>query len=247
MQTQPKSGPAYFMQGFDLIFTKGLKRFVFIPLMVNLLLFSVAFYYLFQQIDPAINWVLGFIPGFLSWLRDALIYILWPLAVLMILVTFSYLFTTIANFIAAPFNGMLAEKVEKKLSGRTLNDEGLVGLMKDVPRTVGREWTKLVYYIPRAIGFLILWFLLPVVGQIIWFIFTAWMMAIQYLDYPFDNHKVTFREMRNQLSRRKGKSIGFGATVALFSMIPIVNFLVMPVAVCGATAMWVDEIRKDTL
>ena len=31
------------------------------------------------------------------------------------------------------------------------------------------------------------------------------------------------------------------------AMIPIVNFLVMPVAICGATAMWVNEYRSDVL
>ncbi|HCB16279.1 MAG TPA: sulfate transporter CysZ, partial [Alteromonas sp.] len=40
-----RSGIGYFGQGFDLITTKGLKRFVFIPLMINLVLFSVAFYF----------------------------------------------------------------------------------------------------------------------------------------------------------------------------------------------------------
>jgi CysZ protein len=31
----------------------------------------------------------------------------------------------------------------------------------------------------------------------------------------------------------------------VFSLIPIVNFLVMPVAVCGATALWVNELKKQ--
>ena len=38
-------GVHYFFEGFSLIKTKGLKRFVFVPLTINLVLFSVAFYY----------------------------------------------------------------------------------------------------------------------------------------------------------------------------------------------------------
>jgi len=34
--------------------------------------------------------------------------------------------------------------------------------------------------------------------------------------------------------------------VNIFSLIPVVNFIVMPVAICGATSMWVREL-KDTL
>ena len=37
----------------------------------------------------------------------------------------------------------------------------------------------------------------------------------------------------------------FGITVSVFSLIPIVNFLVMPVAVCGATAYWVAELKEQ--
>ncbi|MFT5282129.1 MAG: CysZ protein, partial [Yoonia sp.] len=41
-----RSGASYFLQGFELIKTKGLKRFVLVPLFINLILFSSAFYFL---------------------------------------------------------------------------------------------------------------------------------------------------------------------------------------------------------
>ena len=69
------------------------------------------------------------------------------------------------------------------------------------------------------------------------------MMAIQYADYPFDNHKISFAAMRNQLNQRKSLTFGFGIITSLFALIPIVNFIVMPVAICGATAMWVNEFK----
>ncbi|MDF2177230.1 sulfate transporter CysZ [Aliiglaciecola sp. CAU 1673] len=244
-QADPTSGVGYFFKGFELIKTKGLRRFVFVPLAVNLLLFAVAFYFLLQEIDSAILWLLDLIPNWLEWLKDWLAYFIWPLAVIIILVTFSFIFNSIANWIAAPFNGLLAEKVEQHLTGQPLNDEGLLAVIKDIPRTLGREWIKLVYYLPRAIGFLLIFFLLPVAGQLVWFLFTAWMMAIQYCDYPFDNHKVPFGRMRQSLADSKGSTFGFGIAVTLFAMVPIINFLVMPVAICGATAMWVDKFRGE--
>ena len=160
-----------------------------------------------------------------------------------ILLIFALIFGTLANFIAAPFNGLLAEKIELHLTGQPLGDTGMLDVIKDIPRTLGREFAKLGYYLPRAIGFLLLFFILPVFGQILWFLFTAWMMAIQYCDYPFDNHKVSFKQMRRTLHQSRGNCFSFGITVSLFSMIPVVNFLVMPVAICGATAMWVEDLR----
>lgn len=236
-----KSGIDYFLMGFKLIQTKGLKRFVFIPLLVNLLLFSVAFYFIYLELELWLTKLDAWVPDWLNWLN----YLLWPLAIIAVLVAFSFVFNTLANWIAAPFNGLLSEKVEMHLTGQSLGPGGPMEIIKDIPRTLGREWKKLAYYLPRAIGFLLLFFLLPVAGQVLWFLFTAWMMAIQYCDYPFDNHKIPFTRMRQQLGQDKAQSFGFGIMVTFFAMIPVINFLVMPVAICGATAMWVDKYKQN--
>lgn len=155
-------------------------------------------------------------------------------------------FSTLANWIAAPFNGLLAEQLEARLTGATPPDTGILGIMKDVPRIMKREWQKLAWYLPRAIVLLILYFI-PGIGQtvapVLWFLFSAWMLAIQYCDYPFDNHKVPFKEMRTALRSRKVTNMQFGALTSLFTLIPVLNLFIMPVAVCGATAMWVDCYR----
>ena len=128
----------YFLQGFSLIQTKGLRRFVFIPLAVNLVLFATALYFLFGQIDPAIVWLVELIPDWLGWLKSALSYIIWPLAVISILLIFALVFGTLANWIAAPFNGLLAEKIEQHLTGQAIGDAGILDVIKDTPRTLGR-------------------------------------------------------------------------------------------------------------
>lgn len=236
-----QSGAGYFMQGFSLIRTPGIRRFVFIPLLVNLILFGSAFYYLAGYISTLIVEFEQWLPEALSWL----VYIAEPLLYFTALICFSFLFSTIANWLAAPFNGLLSEKIELHLCGESISDGGLSDVIKDVPRTLAREWRKLIYYIPRAIGFFILLWVLPFVGQVIWFAFVAWMMAIQYCDYPFDNHKISFDDMRDKLAEHKGKCFSFGLTVTVFAMIPILNLVLMPVAICGATAMWVDHLKQD--
>ena len=51
----------------------------------------------------------------------------------------------------------------------------------------------------------------------------------QYIDYPADNHK------------KRWQSLGFGGIVYLVLLIPVVNLLMMPAAVAGATLFWVRE------
>lgn len=81
------------------------------------------------------------------------------LAVISVLLVFGYFFSTIANWIAAPFNGLLAEQLEARLTGATPPDTGIFGIMKDVPRIMKREWQKFAWYLPRAIVLLILYFI----------------------------------------------------------------------------------------
>ncbi len=238
-----RTGFGYFFYGLEIAMMPKIRRFVLLPLLTNIILVGGALFYLFSHLNGWIEQLMGQLPGFLSWLS----YIIWPLLALTILATFSYFFSTLANFIAAPFNGLLAEKVEERLTGQKINEDGFLSVIKDIPRVLAREWRKLLYLAPKALGLFIL-LLIPALGQtlgpILWFIFTAWILAIQYCDYPFDNHKVSFNDMRHNLKQKQSKAYGFGVLVSVFTTIPVLNLIVMPVAVCGATAMWVCEFRE---
>lgn len=238
-----ESGIGYLSRGLQLIRTKGLRRYVIVPILANLVLFSIAFTWLYGQADYWLNRFMAWLPDFFQWLEI----ILWPLVVIVMVAFFSFIFTTIMNFIAAPFNGLLAEKVERYESGESLGDDGFIGLIKDLPRTLGREGQKLLYYVPRALGFFLLSLIIPVIGQVLWYAFVCWMMSIQYLDYPFDNHKVSFRRMRSELSLQRSRTFSYGFGVTVLTMIPLVNLIIMPLAVSGATALWVDHYRRNTL
>lgn len=145
--TAPKSGVYYFSQGWKLVREPGIKRYVILPLLVNILLMGGAFWWLFTQLDVWIPAMLSHVPDWLQWLS----YLIWPLAVVSLLLVFGYFFSTIANWIAAPFNGLLAEQLEARLTGATPPDTGVFGVMKDVPRIMKREWQKFAWYLPRAI------------------------------------------------------------------------------------------------
>ena len=150
----------------------------------------------------------GQLPEYLQWLN----FVLWPLAVLSLIVVMAFVFSSVMNWLAAPFNGLLAEKAEQLLTGKPVNTGGALDTVKDIPRMLGREWIKLKYYLPRAVLFLLL-FWVPLVGQMLapvfWFLFSAWMMAVQYCDYPFDNHRVAFDDMKFALKTNPGQRLQF--------------------------------------
>lgn len=47
----PRSGFYYFSQGWKLVSQPGIRRFVILPLLVNILLMGGAFWWLFTQLD----------------------------------------------------------------------------------------------------------------------------------------------------------------------------------------------------
>lgn len=236
----------YFIYGWRLMLQRSLLPFVILPVIINTVLIIGLIWFFVAQVSGWTEWLVNLMPSWLDWLSVLIL----PLGILLLLVLFYFTFTTLANFIAAPFNGLLAEKVEQQLTGETLLDSNIADVLKDVPRMLKREWQKMCYSLPRLIALFLLGFL-PLVGQtvvpILAFVFSAWLLAIQYCDYPFDNHKISFQRMRNALGQRRVLNFTFGTLVSLFTMLPFVNLLIMPVAVCGATAMWVNEYRNFLL
>lgn len=90
-------------------------------------------------------------------------------------------------------------------------------------------------------------FLIPGVNlgaPVIWFIFSAWMLSLEYGDYPMGNHDISFAEQKKRVAKKRFLNLGFGGAVSVATMTPILNFLVMPAAVAGATAMWVENLKE---
>jgi len=227
-------------EGLKLVLSPNLRLFVLLPLAVNLLLFGGLIYFAGHQFGLWLDALMPTLPDWLSFLS----YILWPLFVALLVLMVFFTFTLVANIIAAPFNGFLAEKVEVVVRGEDTFPAFSWGeLAAMVPRTFSREMRKLGYFLPRAIGLFIL-SLIPVVNVVaapLWLIFGVWMMAIQYIDYPADNNKMSWQDMLAWLRQKRWQSLGFGGITYLALMIPGVNVLMMPAAVAGATLFWVRE------
>jgi CysZ protein len=221
--------------------------------LVNILVFSLAIWggsLLFQDfmdwLLPKDSWL--YQSSWLSWLTGPLSWLLWLLfAVTAVLIVF-YGFTAVANLIAAPFNSLLAEKVEAMLSGKEVGQTTNWGkVLKSVPASVMSELRKLLYFVLRAVPLLLL-FLIPglnLFAPFIWAAFAAWYLALEYADYPMGNHDILFKEQHGRLRRIRFNALGFGAGVTLLMAIPGINFLAMPAGVAGATALWHRELLEN--
>ena len=232
------TGAGYMLEGFSLLRKPGLRRFVLMPLLINILLFGGLIGWAYGWVDGSTRAMLSGLPEWLYWLR----YIVVPVFVVTSLVVIFYGFSMLANLIAAPFNGLLAEAVECHLTGKSLQGDWRQ-LLRDILPSIMSELRKLLYFALRALPLLLL-LLVPLVNvaaSVLWILFSAWMMTVQYMDYPMANHQLFFKDQRARLRKRPLLAWSFGGLVMLCTLVPVINFIVMPAAVAGATAIWVRE------
>jgi CysZ protein len=236
-------GVGYLREGLRLMRRPGLRRYVAVPLLVSVVLFTVAILAGIHWLEILLAWLLGWLPGWLDWLQ----YLLWPLFALTGVLLVFYTFSLLTNLVAAPFNGLLAEAVERHLDGRSMEDAGgWKALLADIVPSLLSELRKLIYIALRALPLGVLFLIPPVnlAAPFLWALFSAWMLVIEYMDYPMANHRLHFAEQRKRLRGRRLLGLGFGGASMLMTMIPVVNFLAMPASVAGATAMWVGEFKQ---
>ena len=242
-RNNPVSGALYFVRGLALMTRPGIRVYVVVPLLTNVVLFTALIYF-------GASWLVAFAGDLLPGWLDFLAWILVPVFVVAALMAGFYTFNLVANFIAAPFSSLLAEAVERHLTGRPPPSAGggWRTFFTELGATLVAEVRKLAYVAIRSLPPLVL-FLIPginVVAPVVWMVVSAWMLAVTYVDYPMGNHGIGFDELLARLRRRRLLGLGFGGAVMAALAVPVLNFLVIPCAVAGATAMWVEQLDGDT-
>ena len=236
------SGFGYFFRGMGLLTRPGLSRFVVIPLLANIAVFALMAGAIYQAMSGLyIEYTSNFIGDweFLAWIVTPLIWLFGTLLS-------GYISIFIVLFLTSPFHGLLAERVEEYVTGEAIVNEGsALQMVLAIPRGFLREIQKMVHYAPIALLVLIITLIpgLNVVAPLLWILLGAWMMSLQFVDYPMDNHRLSFGEVRAACSARRSTSITFGAAVAFVSGLPILNLILIPAAVAGATLLWCEELR----
>jgi len=236
------TGSLMLARGFELVRKPEIRVYVIMPLLINIILFSSLIWFGYAQFSPIVEWVIDLVPGFLDFLR----WIIWIVITSMTAIIVFFTFSPIANIVAAPFNALMSEKIEEMLTGEDINSG--MSFMEVAINSVSSQLRKLIYILLWSAGLLLV-SVIPVINfisPVLWVIFGSWLLSLEYLDYPMGNHDLAFSQQKKIISKRRGLSLGFGGMVMVLTSIPIVNFFVMPIAVAGATAMWVEQLRSSS-
>lgn len=232
-------GVGYFLEGVGLLFLPGMMRYVIAPFLVSCMLFGLLLLLGSHYLGLVNDWFIAFLPAWLHWLSGAI----WLLFYSSFFLLLTYLFIVIGNLFSAPFNSLLSEKIEFATTHQALPSRSLSQQVALWLTSVCRQIGVMGYFIPRAIIVFVLLFVpvVQVMVPLIWFLFSAWMLVFVYLDYPADNHAYSFKALKTRIFSNPMLHLGFGVAVLITSLIPLVNFFSIPIAVAGATKLWVTE------
>lgn len=223
-------------QGVKLLRHPALRKYLLIPLFINLVLYSGGFVLGYHSVSALIH---QFIPDWLSWLS----WILWPLFFISFLVVGFFTFTLLANLIAAPYYSQLAAKTLELISAEPIARTEL-------------PWDKVFLGETRRVGYLLLrilplllLFVIPVVNLVaplLWATFAAWGIAMEFMAYPLEARGLAFAEQKQFLQQSRWATLTFGGLTGLGLTLPLVNLLIGQAAVIGAT-VYVQRLAEAGL
>ncbi|MDO9161502.1 MAG: sulfate transporter CysZ [Methylococcaceae bacterium] len=232
--SNPVLAVGFLFKGLKLVSRPELRKFIIIPVLINIVLYSAAlalsYFYIADLIDQ-------FIPSWLLWLS----WILWPLFFISFFIAGFFTFTVLANLIAAPFYGHLSAKTLAMVS-----DKPMTSAEPSLSKVLFAELRRMGYLGTRALPLLIVSVIpgINVIAPVLWALFGAWGMALEYLAYPLENEGILFSEQKNLVKSVRLGALSFGGLAVLGLTVPVLNIIIAPAAVIGAT-LYFNEIKRD--
>ncbi len=231
-----------FRAGKYLVGHPRLWKFVLIPFVINVVVFSSLLYFGFLFFD---SYVLKLVPTGETWYWLFLYYTLWAVAAAVTGVLVFFAFTVVGNLIASPFNDLLSEKTEELIIGvQSERKFTLAGFWLDAKRILAMESKKMALFVFAMLLLFCLNFL-PGIGNLLFsllaFLLTISFLAVEYLSFVTSRKEITFRQLRRHFFSRFALLAGFGTGVFVLLAIPFLNFVSIPLGVIGATLVWFDH------
>jgi CysZ protein len=213
----------------------ALWKWIIAPALASAALLAALVFAILHESDVVVSWIVSHLP---TWLTHVASSLLTTLIVIALGVGAWLVFVPLAGLIAGPFNEMLSEHVEAKLTGQPpapssfaefLHGLGL-GIVHSVRRLIGMLVGIAIVF---AVGFV------PVVGTFAAVVIAAWLAATSTAYDCYDavlaRRMLGYRAKLAYLARHRQRSLGLGAAVAAMLLVPGLNLIALGVGAAGAT------------
>ena len=220
-----------------------LWKWILIPGILYMILFSVGIYFFWKSSDSAVSYLSNLI-GIEKWLhrqQNSLLSFLFLMGEIMVRLTLVFfyfsLFKYIFLIIGSPLFAYLSERTEAIIEGKEFIFSWNQ-LWKDMIRGIRLAVRNTLWQTVYILSLLIL-SLFPIVGWItpvIILFVECYYYGFSMLDYSCERHKLTASESIEFIGKHKGLSIGNGIVFYLMHLLPFVGWTLAPAyAVVAAT------------
>jgi len=217
----------------------GLWKLVLAPAALTLVLMVAVILGALWLVDPLVGWLVAHLPGWLGSTIESVARAVLKTAVVVGLAAGAmFVFVAVAGMITGPFNELLSERLEARLTGRAaapfaLGDfvrDFVVGVLHGLRRLVASLFGLVLVF---ALGFV------PVIGTIAAVVIGLWITArgaaYDCYDAVLARRGLRYRDKLAYLAQRRQRSLGLGAAVAGLLFVPGLNLVALGLGAAGAT------------
>lgn len=212
-----------------------LWKWILIPGLVYMILFSIGLYFFWISADSAVSHLSQLI-GIDRWLHHqhsaalSFLFVMGGIMVRIIMMFFYFsLFKYLFLILGSPVFSYLSEKTESIIEGREFVFDRSV-YFRDIRRGIALAVRNCLWQTVYTVSILLLSFI-PVVGWITPVI--SWLVECYYygfsmLDYSCERHNLSPSASIGFISQRRGLAIGNGLVFYLMHFVPFVGWVLAP-------------------
>lgn len=221
---------------------RELVPLVIVPAVINFILFSVSAFLLLTNASDLLDWLWArpIVDGVLDYLWLALWYVAYALALVLAVATSYVVVLVVGGIVASPFHDILSERTEKLLRGVDALPESDTAMVSDIIRSIFSSAFVGLTYIAVMIPILLL-NLIPVAGSaaasVLGACVSAFFVSLEYSDPALERHDVRIKDKFGLIRENFALAGSFGLGTSMLLWVPFLNFLCMPIAVIGGTAL----------
>lgn len=208
---------------------------VIAPAIVTLLIMVGLVAGVAHLVDPAVGWATGWLPDVVRGLASALV---WLVVIVGLGAGALFVFMAVAGIVAGPFNELLSEAVEARLTGRPAPRFSVGALLNGFVLGIAHGVRRLVVALLAFVLVFVLGFI-PLIGTIgalaLGFYVSARGAAYDCYDAVLARRELSYRDKLAFLAQHRGRTLGLGAGVTAMLFVPFVNLVALGLGTAGAT------------
>jgi CysZ protein len=220
-----------------------LWAWVIAPAIITLLILTALVIAVVRLVDPTVAWMTSWLPGFLEAIASALLTIV---VVIALGAGALLVFVAIVGIVAGPFNELLSEAIEERLTGKLGPRFSAGAFLRGFAMGALHGLRRLLVALAGFVLLLALGFV-PVIGTLaalaLGFYLAARAAAYDCYDAVLARRHLAYRDKTAYLARHRARTVGLGAAVAGMLLVPGVNLIALGLGATGAT-LAVRELRS---